>query len=219
MSLKIEAVMSFKDDLSDSASDFLRCVYPAIEKYIGGGELIPTETLYKNEIFKKLDIHSGIDAWQLNSIHGIRGIASRVQWGNMAWNTFTIRYVRSSGAKTEYEKRLWAVKSNGGWIYPYYTVHAYINERGGNGTLMSAAITKTKDLYIFTEKGLKTMDITKRSAPHKIRQVFSDNNLFISIDWIDYKHKNNYIIIVKQDGNKVIVERDKPKQIDLSNWM
>ena len=219
MLVKNGDVMSFKEDLSDSAYDFLRCVYPAIEKHVGGGELIPTETLYKNEIFKKLDIHSGIDAWQLHTKHGIRGIASRVQWGNMAWNTFTIRYVRSSGAKTEYEKRLAAVKSNDGWIYPYYTVHAYINERGGNGELMSAAITKTKDLYTFAEMGLKKRDITKHSTPHKIRQVFSDNNLFISIDWMDYKHRNNYIIIVKQNGDKVIIERDKPKQTNISSWM
>jgi hypothetical protein len=52
-----------------------------------------------------------------------------VQWGN-ARNTFTIRYKRASGAKTEYQKRSEAILNNKGYLYPYLTIQAYLDKRG-----------------------------------------------------------------------------------------
>jgi len=136
----------FQSDLSDSAAAFVRVVWPAIQRMVGGGQIIPIESVTNDAMTEMLDKYSGIDAWHLSQARQVRGVASRVQWGN-AWNTFTVRYSRDSGAKTEYEKRLADIKSNAGWLYPHLTVQAFIDgKKGGDGCLLSVAVIKTKSL-------------------------------------------------------------------------
>lgn len=178
--------MSYGKDLSDSAKDFIRCVFPAIQPCIGDGELILIESETTASLKQKLDIHSGIDAYQLNTDHGLRGIASRVQWGpfpqryQKGYMTFTVRCKRSSGAKTEYEKRTKAINSNDGWLYPHFTVQAYLSERGGNGNLLSVGVIKTKILYETIQKAIvngppyKTIEFNRAKA---------DMNKFIIVKW------------------------------------
>jgi len=138
----------FKSDLKDSSAAFLRVVWPAIKDMglIGGGKIIPTESITNDAMTDMLDKYSGIDAWHLSNDRQMRGVASRVQWGK-DWRTFTVRYSRDSGAKTEYEKRKTDIESNAGWMYPHLTVHAFISgNKSGEGDLMSVAVIKTKDL-------------------------------------------------------------------------
>ena len=136
----------FKSDLKDSSAAFLRVVWPAMKDMVGGGKIIPIESVTDDAMTEMLDRYSGIDAWHLSDGRQMRGVASRVQWGN-AWNTFTVRYSRDSGAKTEYEKRKFDIESNAGWLYPHLTVQAFIEGRkGDNGDLLSVAVIKTKSL-------------------------------------------------------------------------
>lgn len=136
----------FKSDLKDSAAAFLRVVWPAMKNMVGGGKIIPIESVTDDSMTEMLDRYSGIDAWHLSDGQQMRGVASRVQWGN-AWNTFTVRYTRDSGAKTEYEKRKFDIESNAGWLYPHLTVQAFIGgKKGENGELLSVAVIKTKSL-------------------------------------------------------------------------
>lgn len=136
----------FKSDLKDSAAAFLRVVWPAMKNMVGGGKIIPIESVTDDSMTEMLDRYSGIDAWHLSDGQQMRGVASRVQWGN-AWNTFTVRYTRDSGAKTEYEKRKFDIESNAGWLYPHLTVQAFIGgKKGDNGELLSVAVIKTKSL-------------------------------------------------------------------------
>ena len=91
-------------DLNDSAFEFHRVVWPAIRDLCGGGELIPVESVTETGFARQLDVAAGIDAWQLHTSEGLRGLASRVQWvSGSAWNTFTIRRQRDSGTATEYD--------------------------------------------------------------------------------------------------------------------
>lgn len=70
-----------------------------------------------------LDMKAGIDAWQLVDNVGARGIASRVQFDTKSWDTFTIRYIRASGAETEFAKRLRALDdAANGWASPHLTM-------------------------------------------------------------------------------------------------
>jgi len=136
----------FKSDLSDSAADFLRVVWPAIQSMVGGGKIIPIESITNDAMTDMLDKYSGIDAWHLSDEKQVRGVASRVQW-RYPWDTFTVRYSRDSGAKTEYEKRKADISSGAGWLYPHLTVQAFIaGAKGEKGDLMSVAVIKTKDL-------------------------------------------------------------------------
>lgn len=133
---------SFQTDLTNSAADFLGIVWPAIQKDLGGGELIPVESIADKGMATLLDQRSGIDAWHLSQNHQIRGIASRIQWAEEPWNTFTVRYSRDSGAETEYGKRKRDIAADKGWLYPHLTIQAYINE----GKLLSAAVVQTTAL-------------------------------------------------------------------------
>jgi len=132
-------------DLSDSAYDFVRVVVPAIRDMIGGGEFRPVESVTADDFSKSLDMLAGIDAWQVITDIGIRGLASRIQWGPRAWRTFTIRERRPSGAKTELEKRTTS-SADHGFIHPHLTVQAYITKPRRQGRLLAAGIGKTADI-------------------------------------------------------------------------
>ena len=140
-----------KEAIKDSSHDFVNIVWPIVKDRFGGGTIIPVEITTKYEFAKELDMLAGIDAWHiLENRMGLRGIASRVQWGR-PYNTFTIRIALASGHDTEYQKRLYALNNPDlNLIYPHITCQAYLDKKGGN--LLSAAIIKTKDLMsIFNE--------------------------------------------------------------------
>ena len=94
----------FTDDFKQTITDF---------EYIRPGELAQV-----------LDMRCGID-YLLVTADGVRGIASRIQHGH-CWRTFTVRASKTNGATTEYEKRSVALLHD--FIYPYWTVQAYIHE-------------------------------------------------------------------------------------------
>lgn len=136
------------NDLSDSAFEFQRIVWPAIKDWVGGGEIRPVESVAHSGFDKELDTLSGIDAWHLLKAEcAIRGIASRVQWGE-AWNTYTIRYSRPSGIDTEYQKRIKAIDNQArGYLIPQLTIQAYASHPKRKGRLLSASVVRTKDLF------------------------------------------------------------------------
>lgn len=144
-------------DLSDSAFDFERAVWPVVRKWLGGGELCPVETVVHSGFDKELDTLSGIDGWHiLREQHAIRGIASRVQPigdGDKRWDTFTIRVRRPSGVPTEYQKRLHALhNADRGFLLPHVTTQAYVAKPSREGALLSAAMVRTVTLFKEAER-------------------------------------------------------------------
>ena len=107
------------------------------------------ESIEENEniILKKLDTKCGID-WILENNDNLITVASRIQIGDINWNSFTIRKIRCSGGKTEYEKRINAIKNN--YLYPLYTCQCYFNDKYD---FLGGAIMRTKDLYKSLENG------------------------------------------------------------------
>jgi hypothetical protein len=149
--------LDWQRDLSASASDFLRVVWPKISPWLGGGEILPVESATESQDITKLfDQRSGIDAWHLGTNEQMRGIASRVQWMNDSekpWNTFTVRLSRDSGTRTELEKRLEALEAGRGWLYPIITVQAYIaGVKGARGDLLSVGCVDTEELIRCAQK-------------------------------------------------------------------
>lgn len=144
-------------DLSDSAFDFERVVWPVVRRWMGGGELRPVEAVVHSGFDKDLDTLSGIDGWHiLREEHAIRGIASRVQPvgdGEKRWDTFTIRYSRPSGSPTEYQKRLHALQNaERGFLLPHITTQAYVAKPSRQGRLLSVAMLRTSVLYHEAER-------------------------------------------------------------------
>jgi hypothetical protein len=152
-------VADWKTDLSDSAFEFQRVVWPVVSRACGGGELVPVESVSEAGFAKQLDMHSGVDAWQIHTRTGLRAIASRIQWGS-SWRTFTIRKARFNGTETEYDKRLRAIRENKGWLWPYLTIQAYIALPRREGQLLSCAVARTEDVIDMIAEGHCTRNQT-----------------------------------------------------------
>lgn len=149
-------------DLSDSAYDFKRVVWPAIEPWCQGGSIEPVEAVSPGQFEKQLDVLAGIDAWQIVENTGIRGICSRIQWckdgrdGSPKWfETFTIRRSRPSGASTEWEKRTKALNGKGGFIRPALIVHAYIRPPRRGGELNYVCMCYADDLFALATEEMR----------------------------------------------------------------
>lgn len=135
-------------DMTESARDFDRIVWPSIKAAVGGGELIPVESVSASGFAAKLDQIAGIDAWIVQRDMHMFGLASRVQW-NVAYKTFTIRMRRPNGATTEYEKRKAQIATSGS-VYPKWTCQAYVK----GGALLTAAMATTKDVIAAVSLGI-----------------------------------------------------------------
>lgn len=124
---------------------------PIIAELLNGGEIIPIEG-DDSEICRLLDMTCGTDYVQAYKQKGlVWGVASRIQTikqGYKPYNSFTVRKERSSGALTEYEKRIYAIKHNG--IYPFLTMQAYVDE---DDNFLSVGVAKTTDILEFVENG------------------------------------------------------------------
>lgn len=129
-----------------------------------------------------LDNFSGIDWIAKTAENQVYGVAVRVQWmqGRTPWNTFTIRYERHTGTKTEYQKRIEAI--SGGYFHPKLTLQAYF--QSGTEKLLSAAIVDTQCLYALCE-----------SQPELVHENMSDN-IFKYVHWYDLKKHGCRIMII-----------------------
>ena len=178
---------SYAQDATDSHVAFVSTVWPEVASAIRGGQFLPVECSTDDELRMHLDQLAGIDAWQLLSGEGMRGIASRVQAGT--WDTFTIRYNRDSGALTEWTKRCRALdEPQAGWLLPALTIQAYVN----GGTFYSAAVMRTADLFAYARKHLEN---GRAWIESNRRDVVGDSNTFVVVPWSN----------LREDGVKVIV--------------
>lgn len=179
-----------KKDLSKSIERFNDIIKPKLQNLLKGSFL--TVEGESSDIMKEiLDTLAGIDSWHIDKLRGIRGIASRIQEidtikypNSKPYNTFTIRNKRASGKSTEYEKRKYAIKND--YLYPFYTIQAYINLK--DNSLMSCAIAKTKDIIEYIDK---YKPIRRQTSIYQKGQA----NFWI-IKWDDFKNKNFKIYIL-----------------------
>jgi len=177
MNNKIDAEINIRD----SAFDFKRLVAPIIIDWIGGGEIISIESLAGEKSADIFDAHAGIDAIQIKTEEGIRGIASRIQWREY-FKSFTIRYKLKSNKDTEFIKRKRAIKSKSGLFYPYWTSQAYVTERR-IGNLLYLCMIKTEDLYNFIKNNTEKI---------KIKSNPKDGNEFIIV-WVNDLKKYHFV--------------------------
>ena len=79
----------------------------------GGADMVPSRSACTGRVAyctgapRDFDTRAGIDAWHIIEDDGMmRGMRFRVQEGETDWRTFTVRKSRTSGAKTEFAKRM-----------------------------------------------------------------------------------------------------------------
>lgn len=143
----------WEDDLKDSIKDFREVVAPVLEGWTDSDN-VSVEAVTDSKMADELDQTAGVDSWNIKSDDIIRGVASRVQYlTNLPFeeppNTFTIRKERESGAKTEFQKRLNAIRRGG--LFPYWTTQAYLDKP--RGELLSFARVRTEDLIRHVDNG------------------------------------------------------------------
>lgn len=137
------------NDMGWSSKLFMSQIFGLISKSIGGGYPLAVESS-ADPLRRQLDVEAGIDFWQVLEDGQMRGIASRVQITKKPMNTFTIRFRRDSGLKTEFAKRRDAIKANSGYLFPHLTVHAYAMSK--IGMVSSIGIARTKDVIEYCMK-------------------------------------------------------------------
>lgn len=114
-----------------------------VSSLLGGGELVPVESVTANQFAAQLDQIAGIDAWIVQKDSYMFGLGSRVQWVKRPFNTFTVRMRRPNGVPTEYEKRKAQIATSGA-LYPKWMCHAYLAE--ANSCFLTAAVALTEDV-------------------------------------------------------------------------
>lgn len=167
--------LNFNASLSKSMQVYERCIKPTLIPILRG-ELITVEGHTDDETADMLDKLAGIDIFQKTE-RGLAGIASRIQFDGINHRTFTVRYARASGVKTEYEKRVLAVRNQ--LLYPKYTFQAYTDKDGTK--LLGLGVIRTTDL----------LDYIKKHKP-RIRVTGSDQigqAAFFFCEWSDIKKK------------------------------
>lgn len=157
--------MSVTQAIARSAEHFQRIVWPHLSPLLGGGHVVPVESVTDSRMAQMLDMLGGVDLWYVNQ-QQIFPVASRVQYGPRPWNTFTVRYSRPSGAPTEYHKRADSIRS--GSLYPRVTIQAYID----GDRLLSAAAVDTKHLIAQATK-----------HRHQVRVNPADGARFLYVRW------------------------------------
>lgn len=135
---------SVERQIAKSADALRTLVWPAVSEWIGGGDLIPVETVRESDFARILDTLGGVDAWQKTD-RWIRGVASRVQFGDRDWSSHTVRYRLPSGNETELHKRL-RYNAGRGVVGPHLTLQAYVDDTGPTERLLSVAVARTADL-------------------------------------------------------------------------
>lgn len=183
MSLYIERA------IKQSSGLFVDHVWPVISPAIGGGELVPVETVTESGFARDLDTLAGVDAWQVSRPDGMRPIASRVQQSELTmggyrpWNTFTIRYTRPSGSLTEFHKRLTSIRD--GFLHPHLTVQAYL-DTFASARLLSVAVVDTASLYAvaasWVEQHGDEPDLWKWRDGCKVKNVTGGSTMLV-VDW------------------------------------
>lgn len=135
--------------LAKSSEDFLTHIWPAYQAQFG--DPVPVESVTANDFARELDVRSGIDMWLMSRDGHMRGLASRVQWGDKSWDTFTVRMKRVSGYATEFDKRV-AQIATPGTVWPWYFCHGYMSK--DRTRLIAAALARTADVIAAVQFGI-----------------------------------------------------------------
>lgn len=132
-----------------SSEDFLRLVWPAIGERFGTP--VPVETVTDNAFARELDTRAGIDVWLISVDSHMRGLASRVQWHDRGYATFTVRVRSRFGNPTEIHKRSAEIATNGA-VRPHYFCQAYVST--DRQRLVSAGLARMTDVVAAVHLGM-----------------------------------------------------------------
>lgn len=146
------------------------------------GKLFNIE-LESNKFGELFDKYASTDILLKTNNNLIYGIALRVNFNKHWHNCITIRYKRSSGAKTEYEKTIESIQAKA--INSYLGIQFDVDE---NNLIKTGVIYNRYDLFNYLNNNLDHYLV------HNSHQVKEDGNIMLYIDYnylknIDIRHK------------------------------
>lgn len=162
---------SYAVDAAQSRSDFQIFGRPALEKYFGTKLIFSSEN-HETDFETALDVQHGIDCLVIDNKGKIHGVSSRFQRG-CCYSAFSRRRSRRSGALTEHDKDLWALKE--GFVTADYTLQGFVTN---NGLSAEVAIAPTSDIRDYIANN-----------PDSYRVNRSDGATFYVIPWQDVNAK------------------------------
>lgn len=138
-------------------------------------EIIHSETL-DGEVSLLLDQYSGIDA-VYKFKNDLGGIALRAQQhSDKNWETFTVRYSRSTGTETSYAKRMRQIYNSHPTFWPHITVQGYFDN---NEVFLGGGMCYTKEIYDLL-KGYDQFTSNKKDGVY-LQTNSDDGNEFLVI--------------------------------------
>ena len=167
---KTPSAMDYDDSQKLSRQLFEKHIQPRLLQLLPG-EMYPVEGEV-HPTLRMLDMTGGVDYFHVSRSGCIRGVASRNQWVDRNWATFTVRETRESGARTELAKRRAAVLHKG--ISPALTLQSYFSRQRG---LLGFAVAREDDILGLIDQGFCTMKTTR---PGQIGQA-----TFAVVEWRD----------------------------------
>lgn len=183
--------MAVKEDLSKTAKSFKKVVAPVVSEWVSG-DLVSNEESMDPRMANRFDRDSGIDVWNFKGGGGTVGVASRIQWGgsvldknNQPQGTFTVRYARSSGAETEYQKRKKEIFSPAP-ISPFYTVQAYLTEPVGDPICI--AMVETEKLIRFIMDEMEGKEESLSNPGYGINRSNDSPDRWADFYWVKWWH-------------------------------
>jgi len=188
-------------DMSDSRTRFESIVWPKIKHWFGDSPDLHRTEDTSGPLREDFDIVGGVDYWVVERGEGMLSIASRVQTYDET--TFTIRYSRSTGNDTEYQKRMRQLEND--YELPTYTVQAYIDVT--LGMLRNAAAIRTKELYKHLSTGEPGEDWPLIQS--------NESEYFFPIEWDELHPITNLKVYDynRADLVKKTKQPDNPEQI------
>lgn len=132
-----------------------------------------------NQLARLFDMYAGIDYIAYNIRHkSMFGVASRINFNPKHHKFVTIRYKRTSGAKTEFEKRLKSILQDNSSIYASITMQIDALERKNdkeNHNLIRAIVFESDKLYLAINDNISFFENKYMETNH------SDGNSFFRL--------------------------------------
>ena len=79
-----------------------------------------------------------------------------------------------------------------GYLYPYWTVQAYVDRPGGR--LLSVGIAKTVELYLYIEQR------EREGPPLKRKRSHNGGEEFLILEWKEYLRSGRYCFLYRKDS-------------------
>jgi hypothetical protein len=163
----------FEKDFNKAYSFYLQHK-AEIEKIFKQNKLLNIEN-NSTELARMLDCFAGIDYIVLHKkLKSLFGVASRINFNKNYHKHVTIRYERSTGTKTEYQKRVDAILSKTNQLYASITMQIDSNE--DKNKILRAIVFESDKLYIAIHNN---MEVFKANY---LRECY-DGNKFFSIPY------------------------------------